>query len=230
MAESGVRGSEGMLTFGSMERLDAELSRVARGAEVLRLGLADGLEALARLDGHHEMGFATVEAYALERCERSARWVQESRWLSRRLSELPAVRAALARGEVSFSMAQVIAKVASREDEESWLSEARQRTVREMRCLVEERSEGGSQMSSVPREEEEEKGTLTLTMDREDAWLFECARMLVERVAGGPLEPALSRCRACRSICPIAHFVGSLLQWNARSAVHRTATLACGGG
>src|SRR5262249_51819144 len=58
MTESGVRVSNVAPTFESVEQLDAELSRMARGAGALRLGLADGLEALARLDGHHEMGFA----------------------------------------------------------------------------------------------------------------------------------------------------------------------------
>ena len=94
------------------------------------------MEALVRGGGHHELGFATVEGYALERCERSARWVQESRWLSRRLAELPGVRRAVARGEISYSMAQVLAKAADTKDEAEWLLAARQRTVRAMRELV----------------------------------------------------------------------------------------------
>ena len=57
----------------SLERLDLELARLARSSGMLRVELGDGLEALARVGGHHELGFATVEGYALERCERSAR-------------------------------------------------------------------------------------------------------------------------------------------------------------
>src|SRR5262245_2303380 len=40
MIESGARVSEVALTFESVKELDAELARVARGAGVLRLGLA----------------------------------------------------------------------------------------------------------------------------------------------------------------------------------------------
>src|SRR5262249_8367631 len=103
----------GMVTsFEALERLDAELCRVAMGVGVLRLAMAEGLEALARCGGHHDLGFASVEGYALERCERSARWVQGARALARRLAELPAIRRALLRGEMGFCMAQVIARVA----------------------------------------------------------------------------------------------------------------------
>src|SRR4051794_4662965 len=159
MTESGVPNAESAalgadpepaLAFESVEALDAELAKVARRAGLLRLGIADGLEVLACADGHHEMGFATVEAYALERCERSARWVQESRWLSRRLKELPLVRRALVQSRVTFSMAQVIAKAACRDDEAQWLSAASRRTVRAMRALVKVRLEAGRQMSAAP--------------------------------------------------------------------------------
>lgn len=153
-----------MMPFESLERLDAELAQLGRRSGVLRLGLADGLEALARIGGHHDLGFATVEAYGLERCERSTRWVQESRALSRRSRELPAVRRALLTGRISFSMAQVIVKVADSETEERWLAEARQRTVRAMRRLVKQRTEEPSQLSAV---DEEERVTLTVTVDRE---------------------------------------------------------------
>jgi hypothetical protein len=125
------------LPFESLERLESELRRVARGAGVLRVLLGEGFEVLGSA-GCAELGFATVEAHALKRCGRSARWVQESRALARRLRELPALRRALVSGEVSFSMAQVVARVASTEDEESWITEARGRTVRAMRKLVKE--------------------------------------------------------------------------------------------
>src|SRR6476620_4836108 len=91
-SDCGLHSARG---FDSVRALDSELARFTRSSGLLRVALGDGLEALARRGGHHELGFATVEGYALERCERSARWVQESRWLSRRLAELPTVRRAV---------------------------------------------------------------------------------------------------------------------------------------
>jgi hypothetical protein len=172
---------EGAAGFDEVELLDSEMARLAACAGLLRLRLAEGLEALARCDGHHELGFATVEAYALERCERSARWVQGSRALARRLAELPDVRLALVSGEIGFSMAQVIASAARAEDEAWWLAEARRRTVRQLQALVRERKEreqqpaGAGQMFAV---DEEPQATFTVTVDREDGWLFERARII----------------------------------------------------
>ena len=76
-----VARGEMVTSFEALEALDAELCRVALGEGILRLSMAEGLEALAGCGGHHELGFASVEGYALERCERSARWVQSSRSL-----------------------------------------------------------------------------------------------------------------------------------------------------
>jgi hypothetical protein len=174
--------------LGSLNALDTELARLARLSGSLRLGLAEGLEALARIGGHHELGFASVEAYALERCERSARWVQESRALARRLRELGGVRRALVSGEINLSMAQIVTKVARTEDEELWLSLARQRTVRAMRQLVREVAAVPGQMSAVV---EDEKVALAVTVDHEDGWFLECARMTVKRLGGGTLEETL---------------------------------------
>src|SRR5712671_5673747 len=123
------RNAESGSAFASLVQLDSELAGLAHAVGLLRVGLADGLEALGRLGGHHDLGFATVEGYALERCGRSARWVQESRALSRRLRELPTLRGVVLSGALSWSMAQVLAKVATAADEESWISEARGRTV-----------------------------------------------------------------------------------------------------
>jgi hypothetical protein len=48
------------VAFESVEQADVELANVARKAGLLRLGLADGLEELARAGGHHELGFPTI--------------------------------------------------------------------------------------------------------------------------------------------------------------------------
>src|SRR5438874_3972028 len=92
------------LPFEALEALDAQLRGVALNLGVLHLTVAEELEALGRCNGHHALGFSTMEAYALERCERSSRWVQASRCLARRLERLPLVRRALMDGEIGFSM------------------------------------------------------------------------------------------------------------------------------
>src|SRR6476646_6121693 len=107
-----------------LEELDRELVRFARSAGRLRLELGRGLEALERSGGRQNVGFPSIEAYALERCERSSSWVQKSRRLATRLEALPLTRAALIRGRISWSAATVLASVANAEDEARWLADA----------------------------------------------------------------------------------------------------------
>src|SRR3982751_360659 len=205
---SRAEGRHGFVVpFETVESLDAELSEVALAGGLLQVRLAEGLEVLGRCAGHHELGFSSIEAYALERCERSARWVQGLRALARRVAGLPAVRQALVSGEIRLSMAHVIAGVATPADEAWWLVAARGRTVRQMRQLVRERKrdkEGGelppADADGEPNASpggapemfaEEDRATLTVTVDRETAWLFESARMLSKQLGDRTMEATL---------------------------------------
>ena len=66
-----------------LEALDAELARRAGEAGRLRFEMGRGLDLLEQSGGHHELGFSSIEAYAVERCERSASWTQKARGLAR---------------------------------------------------------------------------------------------------------------------------------------------------
>jgi hypothetical protein len=89
-----------------------------------------GLDLLERTGGDHVLGFSSIEAYALERCERSASWTQKARGLARRLKGLPTVTDALISGSLNWTMAAVLATVAQPDDADFWLDEASRRTVR----------------------------------------------------------------------------------------------------
>jgi len=202
-----VTRGEIVTSLETLEALDAELCRIAMSVGVLRLAMAEGLEALARCGGHHELGFASVEGYALERCERSARWVQGSRSLARKLAELPAIRRALVRGEIGFCMAQVIARVARADDEEQWVEEARRRTVREMRALIRDGTGPGPVFAAA----DEPRVTLSVTVDREDGWLFEHARLLGKH-AGTPASDILDALLAEGTTSVLAEVDRSLVE------------------
>jgi hypothetical protein len=181
-----------------LHRLDARLAASSREDAALRLRLGQALEVL-REKGHcFALGFSSPSAYALERCDRSARWLEGSRHLARRLEALPQVRRALARGELTWSAAELVARVARREDEASWLSIASRHTVRELHQLVRsapreqtaearERRQGGEQLAEADPHEGAQSATdapctLTITVDREDAWLFASTRTLLDHL------------------------------------------------
>ena len=82
------------------ERIDAELALQSQAEAALRLRLGQALEVMSR-GACFELGFSSLFAYALERCERSARWVEGARCLARRLETLPVLR----RSSASMPMA-----------------------------------------------------------------------------------------------------------------------------
>src|SRR5687767_2095332 len=124
-----------MRYHGEVERLDAELASLARAEAGMRLRLGQVLEVLGR-GQHFELGFSSIAAYSLERCDRSVRWVEGARCLARRLEPLPALRRAMAFGSVSWSMGELLARVAQPDDEARWIEAAEGQTVREMRGRV----------------------------------------------------------------------------------------------
>ena len=199
---------------GDIERLDSELAALARAGAALRLRLGQLLEVLS--GGHgaaavFELGFSSLGAYVAERCERSARWAEGARGLARRLEVLPELRRAVAVGSVSWSMAEVLARVATPEDEARWLEQARSRTVRQVRLQVaeamaaqagacgsagrapgvdrhvgslstEDNAEADGGLASSLSAGADQICTLTCTVDLEDAWLFEATRCLLEQL------------------------------------------------
>ena len=70
-----------------LAKKDAELIRLARSEAQLKLRIGECLDALYERDGHRELGFSSLEAYVLERCERSSSWTRDTRGLARRLRE-----------------------------------------------------------------------------------------------------------------------------------------------
>ena len=202
-----------MRCMGSIEQLDSELAALARADGALRLRLGQVLDRMAH-GAVFELGFSSLGGYAAERCERSVRWVEGARGLARRLEALPELRRAVALGDVSWCMAELLARVATTADEARWIERAACRTVRQVRGLVAEamaaraadaagsvaRAAGMDQHVASPNREDnadevderrldisrssgaEEVCTLTCTVDREDAWLFEATRCLLEQL------------------------------------------------
>jgi hypothetical protein len=181
--------------MGELERLDATLAALARGETAGRLRLGQLLEVVGR-GAVYELGFSSLGAYALERCERSVRWAEAARCLARRLEALPQLRRAVAMAKVSWSMGELLARVATPADEARWLELAQSRTVREMRVLVTEATEQQlptARVGDIPHAEDDrlaslqgggndELCTLTCTVDREDAWLFEATQCLLDQL------------------------------------------------
>jgi len=254
------------------------LASLARVEGALQLRLGQTLEVLGR-GGVFELGFSSLSAYALERCERSTRWAEGARCLARRLERLPELRGAVAHGAVSWSMADLLgrwldANGAGPEEEAWWIELAESHTLRQMRAMVakamapgaasaaesqavapygehavpqvpaerlapSERLPRGSILEGqLPSEFQPAGGdevgedwragnqpfaemcTLTCTVNREDAWLFEATRCLLDQlgVRGG----------AAQSEALLAEAQGTLLELLPHGAVDVLASENCG--
>src|SRR5688572_3399764 len=106
-----------------IECIDASLARLARGEAQLKLRIGELLDALFERKGHHELGFSSIEAYVVERCRRSRSWGRETRALARRLRQrgLDEIRGAILSGELSWSMAVLLAGHCTPENERARL-------------------------------------------------------------------------------------------------------------
>lgn len=156
----------------TIEQMDTELYERSRAEAPLRLQLGQVL-ALMGQGACFELGFSSLTAYALERCERNVRWVLAARCLAQRLEALPDLRRAVACGELPWSKAELVAAVATPSDERRWLETAKRLKVRELRSLLKHEA------TEDIFEEDEDPCILVCTVDREEAWLFEATRALL---------------------------------------------------
>jgi len=158
--------------------IDRRLVALARSAGALRLAIGDALRLLRETGGYLELGFSSVGAYGFERIGRKPRWVDESARVAGRLAGLPGLRAALERGELGWSMVELLAREATAETEGELVSEARGETVRAMRERLAGRSDDGD-CEPAAREPLDEQRTLQVSVDSVTAWAFEATRSLL---------------------------------------------------
>jgi hypothetical protein len=120
------------------QEIDEALVQLARSDAQLKLRIGELLDALFERDGHHELGFSSFEAYVVERCQRSRSWGRQTRGLARRIRQqrLLKVRRAILEGRLGTSMAEVITRRATPENEGALLEQALACTVREMRIAL----------------------------------------------------------------------------------------------
>jgi hypothetical protein len=127
------RGRPRPVCYEAVLRLDAELCEASKGVARLRLELGQALDALVEKNGTAELGYSSLYCYALQRCSQTGRWADDTRRVAVRLGSLPALRAALVRGEVNFSMAELVSRHATAETDAQLAEQAKGLTVRQMR-------------------------------------------------------------------------------------------------
>ncbi len=94
---------------------------------------------------------------------------------------LPRMREALTTGLISWSVAELLARVATTENEALWLERSRTATVRELRKLLADQVEPAL---AAEHGDDEPTRFLSFTATRDEAWLFEGVRRLITHLDG----------------------------------------------
>lgn len=118
-----------------------------------------------------------MESYAREALGRSGRWGGDARVLARRLQSLPALRAALISGALTTSMVELVARVATPDDDSAWVARAKAMTVRQMRAHLKH-----ERLMALEDDEPAPRSTISVKVTRVEALAFERARAMVEAV------------------------------------------------
>lgn len=158
----------------------ARLSALGRGIGALRLAMGDALTQLGH--GFQRLGFPTLDSYSREALQRSGRWASETRVVARRMMALPLLRGQLVGGHLTWSLAELLARVATPLDEAEWL--ARDLDVRGLRALMKMRRQAAG-------EEHRPKVSIAVRVEQVDAWAFEHARTLVEALGAARGDEAI---------------------------------------
>ncbi|MCO5172440.1 MAG: hypothetical protein M9894_39585 [Planctomycetes bacterium] len=120
-------------------RIDAQLDLVARRERRATAELAYLLSHAERCEVHRSLGHARIGQYAVARgFVSSDRKARELIALARELERLPRLRVAFREGEVAWTKARTVARIATAETEAVWLERAQTRTSRQLEVLVAE--------------------------------------------------------------------------------------------
>jgi hypothetical protein len=174
---------------------DLQLAACVRAQAPLRRVLARIAGRLLATNAWEPLSFARLSDWARERAGLSARSVYELASVDAALARLPHVEAAFVVGEISWSKARLLCRVAEPADESRWVAFARRSPVqtleREVRAV-----DRGSLEAGAHAEETDEDGALVgprkTVQVRCTPWVqgkWHEARQLARRVAGEQLPP-----------------------------------------
>jgi hypothetical protein len=139
------------------------------------------------------LGFARLADYARERAGLSARQVYDLAHVDAALAKLPRIETAFAAGELTWTKARLLCRVATPGDEALWIDAARNLTARalarEVRAVDAHALEAGGAETDEEGGTSERRETLVLRLDLEARAKWSQARLFARFHAGESLEP-----------------------------------------
>ena len=134
------------LSAEELARIDKRLCALGRGEGALRLRVGQCAAEIHRRSLYKQLGYSSFGDFATQRCSFGASWLKVSRRVAEQLANLPQLRLALQKGELSWSMAELCARKSTPASEGNVLEKAKQSTVRQMDAWF----RGGCEQSIEP--------------------------------------------------------------------------------
>jgi hypothetical protein len=186
----------GRLDVQDWRSVDRQLRSLGQRRAALDVEEARLLLLARRLDVHVPLGYGTFVEYIERVLGYRPRTAQERLRVAERLEELPATRAALAAGEVSYSAVRELTRIATPDTEDAWLAEVRGRTMREIERALAGRAEGDHPDDPADPDLEPRRLPLEVTPEAYALWLEARRRLedeLGERLDDSAVVAAMAR-------------------------------------
>jgi hypothetical protein len=198
--DGGGRG-DGRAVHGVDEKLvvlHRTLKRIAKARAHLDLQEAEALRDAQRLGLWRQFGHASLADYMVQELGYSSHRVAEDRLrLANALPQLPMLSQALQNGDLNFSQARELARVATPQTEAAWIEKTQEMNVREVEQAVAGHHKGD--LPEDPVDPRLVRKTLWISVRPETLVLFREAKQKLDRDRGEKLdEDALleAMCRA----------------------------------
>ncbi|MBP6847953.1 MAG: hypothetical protein KA201_29585, partial [Kofleriaceae bacterium] len=165
--------------------VDRTLRGLARRRAALDVEEAAWLRRARALGVHRELGFATFFEYVERVLGYAPGPARERLRVADALAALPKLRAAMSAGDVAYSAARELTRVATVDTEAAWLTAAAKHTVREIEEMVSGRRRGDS--PEDPPDPAARLHELRLLLPAAVLGKFTAARRALEAACGHPL-------------------------------------------
>jgi hypothetical protein len=169
---------------------EARLAALVRSQAPLRRALAAIAGRLVAIRAWERLGYARLCDYATERGGVSPRQLQDLAHVDRALAGLPSIDVALAAGEIPWTKARLLCRVATPEDEAPWLEAAGRLSARalarEVRAVDGRALENGG-AAAVDEDDAWPRETVLLRCSGPARAKWYAARQLARRMAGESL-------------------------------------------
>jgi len=172
---------------GQCANVHRTLKRIVKARAVLDMQEAEVLREADRLRVWRAFGYGSMVEYMEMELGHSPRPAAERLRVAHAIVELPAIGAALSQGELSYSAARELTRVATDETEQAWLEAANDKNLRDIEQLVSGHKRGDR--PDDPVDPKLRKRTLRYEeLDEETVAILRQARQILEREVGERLD------------------------------------------